>query len=50
VRSLIAADSGDGEFVVSDRDTAIDELVVRGGELTKSLIGFRSRIDFGVRE
>jgi cell division protease FtsH len=50
--ALIAADSGEGEIVVSDRqlDAALHELVVQGGELTKSLLGFRSRIGFGARD
>jgi len=47
--ALVAADSSDGELCVADRhlDVALHELVVQGGELTKSLLGFRSRIGFG---
>jgi hypothetical protein len=38
--------------VVEDRhiDEALHDLVVRGGELTKSLLGFRSRIGFGASD
>lgn len=46
--ALFAAD-GDGTITVTDRhlDEALHDLVVRGGELTKSLLGFQSRIGFG---
>jgi hypothetical protein len=45
--SLFAAD-GEGAIVVEDRhiDEALHDLVVRGGDLTRSLLGFRSRIGF----
>jgi hypothetical protein len=45
--ALFAAD-GDGDIVVEDRhlDDALHDLVVRGGDLTKSLLGYRSRIGF----
>jgi hypothetical protein len=45
--ALFAADDG-GELVVADRhlDAALHDLVVQGGELTKSLLGYRSRIGF----
>ncbi len=38
--------------MVSDRhlDLALHDLVVQGGELTKSLLGFQTRIGFGARE
>jgi hypothetical protein len=46
--ALFAAD-GDGEVVVSDRDLdeALHDLVIQGGELTKSLLGFQSSLGFG---
>jgi hypothetical protein len=49
--ALFAAD-GEDAIVVEDRhlDEAMHDLVVRGGELTKSLLGFRSRIGFGASE
>jgi hypothetical protein len=42
--ALFAADEG-GELVVEDRhlDEALHELVVQGGDLTRSLLGFASR-------
>jgi ATPase family associated with various cellular activities (AAA) len=47
--ALFAAGSGDGEIVVTDRhlDDALHELVVEGGDLTRSLLGFQSRMGFG---
>jgi ATPase family associated with various cellular activities (AAA) len=47
--ALFAAASGEGEIIVNDRhlDAALHELVVQGGDLTRSLLGFRSRIGFG---
>jgi hypothetical protein len=50
--ALNAANATVGEIVVSDchLDDALHELVVQGGELTKSLLGFRSRIGFGVHD
>jgi hypothetical protein len=49
--ALFAAD-GEGEIVVEDRhiDEALHDLVVRGGELTKSLLGFKSRFGFGAHQ
>jgi ATP-dependent 26S proteasome regulatory subunit len=46
--ALFAADDGP-EIVVTDRhlDEALHELVVEGGELTKSLLGFHCRMGFG---
>jgi hypothetical protein len=46
--ALFAADDGD-EIIVTDRhlDDAMHDLVVQGGDLTKSLLGFRSRVGFG---
>jgi hypothetical protein len=43
--ALAAADESDGELVVADRhvDEALRELVVDGGELTRSLLGARVR-------
>ena len=48
--ALFAADDG-GELTVADAhlDAALHDLVVEGGELTKSLLGFRSRIGFGAK-
>lgn len=48
--ALFAADA-EGDLVVTDAhlDAALHDLVVTGGELTKSLLGFRSRIGFDVR-
>jgi hypothetical protein len=45
--ALFAAD-GEGDIVVEDRhiDEALHDLVVRGGELTKSLLGFKTRVGF----
>jgi hypothetical protein len=47
--ALFATDSGEGEIIVTDRhlDAALHELVVQGGDLTRSLLGFQSRIGFG---
>jgi hypothetical protein len=47
--ALFAAGADDGEIVVTDRhlDDALHELVVQGGDLTRSLLGFQSRIGFG---
>lgn len=45
--------AGDGpEVVVADRhlDEALHEIVVTGGELTRSLLGFQPRIGFGAAE
>jgi hypothetical protein len=49
--ALFAADDGT-EIVVTDRhvDEALHDLVVQGGELTKSLLGFQPRIGFGFAE
>jgi hypothetical protein len=49
--ALYAADDGP-EIVVRDRhlDEALHELVVRGGDLTKSLLGFQSRVGFQPRD
>ncbi|HEY2159219.1 MAG TPA: AAA family ATPase, partial [Isosphaeraceae bacterium] len=49
--ALFAADDG-ADIVVADRhlDSAMHDLVVQGGDLTKSLLGYRSRIGFGVAE
>jgi hypothetical protein len=49
--ALFAAEEAN-EIVVSDRhlDLALHDLVMQGGELTKSLLGFQSRIGFGARE
>jgi ATPase family associated with various cellular activities (AAA) len=49
--ALFAAGDGE-EIVVRDRhlDAALHDLVVQGGELTKSLLGFQSRIGFGARD
>jgi hypothetical protein len=49
--ALFAADD-DGEIVVDDRhlDAALHELVVQGGDLTKSLLGFHSGIGFGAKD
>jgi hypothetical protein len=46
--AVFAADEGT-EMIVNDRhlDEALHELVVQGGDLTKSLLGFQSRIGFG---
>jgi ATP-dependent 26S proteasome regulatory subunit len=46
--ALFAADQS-AEIVVTDRhlDEALHDLVVQGGELTKSLLGFHSRMGFG---
>jgi hypothetical protein len=46
--ALYAADQ-EGEIVVSDRylDEALHDLLVQGGDLTKSLLGFQSRLGFG---
>jgi hypothetical protein len=46
--ALFAADDGE-DIIVKDHhlDEAQHELVVRGGELTKSLLGFRSHFGFG---
>ena len=51
-RAAVLAAEGEGAIVVEDRhlDEALHDLVVRGGELTKSLLGFRSRIGFGAAE
>ena len=45
--ALFAADDGP-EIIVEDRhlDEALHDLVVQGGSLTKSLLGYRSRIGF----
>ena len=45
--ALFAADD-EGDIVVGDNhlDEALHDLVVRGGELTRSLLGYRSRIGF----
>lgn len=50
--ALFAAGSGDDEIVVTDRhlDDALHELVVQGGDLTRSLLGFHTRIGFGARD
>jgi ATP-dependent 26S proteasome regulatory subunit len=50
--ALFATDSGEGDIVVTDRhlDAALHELVVQGGELTRSLLGFQPRIGFGARD
>jgi ATPase family associated with various cellular activities (AAA) len=47
--ALFAAGSAEGEIVVTDRhlDAALHELVVQGGDLTRSLLGFQSRMGFG---
>jgi ATP-dependent 26S proteasome regulatory subunit len=48
--ALIAADEDQGtELVAADRhlDKVVHELVLRRGDLTKSLLGFHSRIGFG---
>jgi hypothetical protein len=47
--ALFAAD-GAAEIVVSDAhlDEALHDLVIAGGELTKSLLGFQSSLGFGV--
>ncbi len=49
--ALFAAEDA-AEIVVSDRhlDEALHDLVVQGGELTKSLLGYETRIGFGARE
>jgi len=49
--ALFAADDG-SEIVVTDRhlDAALHDLVVQGGDLTKSLLGFHSRIGFGAKD
>jgi hypothetical protein len=49
--ALFAADEG-GELVVEDRhvDGALHDLIVRGGKLNESLLGYRSRIGFGFEE
>jgi ATP-dependent 26S proteasome regulatory subunit len=46
--ALFAADDH-AEIVVTDRhlDEALHELVIQGGDLTKSLLGFHSRMGFG---
>jgi hypothetical protein len=48
---LFAADD-DGEIVVTDHhlDEALHDLVIKGGELTKSLLGFQSRMGFGGKD
>jgi ATP-dependent 26S proteasome regulatory subunit len=48
-RAALFAAEDDGEIVVTDRhlDAALYDLVILGGELTKSLLGFHSRIGFG---
>lgn len=50
--ALFATGSGNGDLVVRDEhlDAALHELVVQGGELTRSLLGFQSRIGFGARD
>ncbi len=50
--TLFATASSEGEIIVTDRhlDSALHELVVQGGELTRSLLGFQSRIGFGARD
>jgi ATPase family associated with various cellular activities (AAA) len=50
--ALFATDSGDGHIVVTDHhlDAALHELVVQGGEFTRSLLGFQSKIGFGARD
>jgi hypothetical protein len=50
--ALFAADSAEGDIVITDRhvDAALHELVVQGGELTRSLLGYQSRIGFGARD
>jgi ATP-dependent 26S proteasome regulatory subunit len=49
-RAALFAD--DDEIVVADHhlDAALHDLIVQGGELTKSLLGFQSRIGFGGKE
>jgi hypothetical protein len=49
--ALFAADRG-AELVVTDEhlDEALRDLVVDGGELTKSLLGFQTRIGFGAHD
>jgi hypothetical protein len=49
-RAALFAAEGDGEIVVTDRhlDEALHDLVVQGGELTKSLLGFQSSLGFGI--
>jgi hypothetical protein len=49
--ALFAADEG-AELIVTDRhlDEALHDLVLHGGELTKSLLGFQTRMGFGTHE
>jgi hypothetical protein len=51
-RAALFAAENEQEIVVCDHhlDEALRDLVVQGGELTKSLLGFQSRIGFGNRE
>ncbi len=48
--ALFAADA-EGAIVVTDRhlDDALHDLVVQGGALTKSLLGFQSQLGFGMK-
>jgi hypothetical protein len=49
-RAALFAVGDDGKIVVTDRhlDEALHDLVVQGGELTKSLLGFQTRMGFGL--
>ncbi len=49
-RAALFAVGDDGAIVVTDKhlDEALHDLVVQGGELTKSLLGFQSRMGFGL--
>jgi hypothetical protein len=49
-RAALFAVGDDAQIVVTDRhlDEALHDLIVQGGELTKSLLGFQTRLGFGL--